>query len=143
MVKNPLCSSWLLSLKGVVWEIYECVSEVLSHLGRMFGMIFRVHWGQKSYQTGDSLYTYKGLVAIPPLGMIDNELTMAECGIQSTLTNVMINNFTESKNLKFGIEKCKKMHIGEHTILCDDIKVHDQIGERVSTINILVTYGYK
>ena len=24
------------------------------------------------------------------------------------------------------------MHIGENTILCDDIKVHDQIGERVS-----------
>ena len=28
--------------KGIVWEIYECVSEVSSHLGRMFGMIFRV-----------------------------------------------------------------------------------------------------
>ena len=31
--------------RGIVWEIYECVSEVLSHLGRMFGMIFRVRWG--------------------------------------------------------------------------------------------------
>ena len=39
---------YLLSFKGIVWEIYECVSEVFSHLGRMFGMIFRVQWGQKS-----------------------------------------------------------------------------------------------
>ena len=50
--------------------------------------------GQYSYQTGDSMYTYKGLVAIPPLGMIDDEITMAECGIKSCLTNVMMNNLS-------------------------------------------------
>ena len=36
------------SFKGIVWEIYECVSEVFSHLGRMSGMIFRVHCRQGS-----------------------------------------------------------------------------------------------
>ena len=30
------------TLKGIAWGIYECVSKVLSHPGRMFGMIFRV-----------------------------------------------------------------------------------------------------
>ena len=34
-------------LKGIIWEIYECASEVLSHLGRIFGVIFRAQWAQK------------------------------------------------------------------------------------------------
>ena len=38
-----------LRLKGSsAWETYECISEVFLHLGRMFGMIFGVHWGPKS-----------------------------------------------------------------------------------------------
>ena len=35
-------------VKGIVWEIYECVSEVFSHLGIMSGMIFRLHCRQGS-----------------------------------------------------------------------------------------------
>ena len=61
--------------------------------------------GKKAYKTGATLYKYKGLVSVPPLGMVDDELTMAECGAQSTLTNAMINNFTESKKLKLRIKK--------------------------------------
>ena len=34
-------------LKGIIWEIYECASEVLSHLGRIFGVIFRAQWALK------------------------------------------------------------------------------------------------
>ena len=57
--------------------------------------------GKKAYKSGSPLYNYKGLVSIPPLGMVDDELTMAECGTASTLTNVTMNCFTESKKLKF------------------------------------------
>ena len=43
--------------KEIIWEIYVWVSEVLSHLGRMFGMIFRVQWGQKSPKNGNMCLT--------------------------------------------------------------------------------------
>ena len=48
LVQTPEGQVKNFNLKGIVWEIYECISEVLSHLGRMFGMISRVQWGQKS-----------------------------------------------------------------------------------------------
>ena len=52
----------------------------------------------------------------PPLCMVDDELTIAECGPDATLTNVVINNFTESKKLRFGIKNYNKMHIGTSTL---------------------------
>ena len=87
--------------------------------------------GQKSYKTGSPLYTYKGMLSIPPLGMIDDELSIAECGTKSILTNVTMNNFTESKKLKFGIKKCNKMHIGKKTLVCHEMHVHDDKGKHV------------
>ena len=33
-------------LIGTVHQMYECVSEVLLHLGRMFGIVFMVQRGQ-------------------------------------------------------------------------------------------------
>ena len=37
----------IIYIKGILWEIYECVSEVLSHLGRMFGVVFMAQWVEK------------------------------------------------------------------------------------------------
>ena len=48
LVQTPEGQVKNFNLKGIVWEIYECFSDVFSHLGGMFGMIFRVQWGQKS-----------------------------------------------------------------------------------------------
>ena len=44
---DDINGKFVLGLKGSS-EIFDCVSEVLSHLGRMFGMNFRVQWGQTS-----------------------------------------------------------------------------------------------
>ena len=88
--------------------------------------------GQKAYKTGSPLYRYKGMISIPPLGMVDDELTIAECGPNATLTNVVMNNFTESKKLKFGIKKCNKMHIGDETLVCEEIRVHEDVGKTVT-----------
>ena len=65
------------------------------------------------------------------MGMVDDELTIAECGANATITNAIMNSFTESKKLKFGIKKCNKMHIGEDTLVCEDIRVHDSVGKTV------------
>ena len=37
----------IIYIKGILWEIYECVSEVLSHLRRILGVISRAQWAQK------------------------------------------------------------------------------------------------
>ena len=87
--------------------------------------------GQKAYKSGSPLYTYKGLVSIPPLGMVDDEITMAKCSFQSTKTNSFMNNFAEMKKLEYGVKKCHKMHIGPKTIICEDIRVHNEIGTKV------------
>ena len=89
--------------------------------------------GQKAYKKREPLYNYKGLVAVPPLGMVDDEVTIAECGSKSILTNVFMNNFTESKKLQFGKDKCNKMHIGKDCINCVDIRVHDDNGKIVKS----------
>ena len=73
--------------------------------------------GKKAYKSGSPLYAYKGLVNIPPLGMVDDEITMAKCSVQSTKTNSFMNNFAEMKKLEFGVKKCHKMHIRAKTII--------------------------
>ena len=40
--------------------------------------------------------------------------------------NTITNAFTESKKLKYGINKCKKIHIGKETNICPDLKVHHE-----------------
>ena len=89
--------------------------------------------GKKAYKTGSPLYTYKGMVTIPPLGMVDDEITMAKCSVESTRTNSFMNTFAEMKKLEFGVKKCNKMHVGPKTTLCTDIKVHNDIGKKVDS----------
>ena len=85
LVQTPEGQVKNFNLKGIVWEIYECFSDVFSHLGRMFGMIFRVQWGQKSPKSGKMCLTKmylgpckvaagslqgcrRGLVRVPQVG---------------------------------------------------------------------------
>ena len=70
--------------------------------------------GKKAYTTGTPLYTYKGLVAIPPLGMIDDEITMAKCSVDSTKTNSFMNTFAEMKKLEFGVKMSHDAHRTEN-----------------------------
>ena len=76
---------------------------------------------------GPLCYSYS-LISIPPLGMVDDELTISECGSAATLTNAIMNNFTESN---FGIKKCNKIHVGNKKLVCEEIKVHDEYGKTV------------
>ena len=64
-------------------------------------------------------YKYKDEVDIPPLGMLDDLICVSECGIQTSMMNSYINVKTNSKKLQFGVEKCKKIHVGK---TCDDFK---------------------
>ena len=88
--------------------------------------------GRKSIDENQNLYLYKKLVKIPPLGYIDDILTMSNCGIASLSMNTFINTQIESKRLKFhtpdqnGRSKCHILHIGRKNIGCPRLQVHGE-----------------
>ena len=89
--------------------------------------------GKKAYQTGSPLYSYKSLVSVPPLGMVDDEISMSRCSVDATKTNAFMNNFAEMKKLEFGAKKCHKIHVGSKNDLCFDMRVHDGYGDKVES----------
>ena len=62
----------------------------------------------------EHLYEYKGTVAIPPLGMVDDQVGISNCGLDSALTTSHLNTQTNIEKLQFGPKKCHKMHIYLH-----------------------------
>ena len=54
-------------------------------------------------------YKYKGQVDIPPLSMIDDLISISECGHKTAMDHAYIKCKTSSKKL----QKCKKIHIGK------------------------------
>ena len=66
------------------------------------------------------LYEYRNQVPIPPLGMVDDQIAVSKCGLDSALATSHLNSITNVKKLQFGADKCHKMHVGETDILCTD-----------------------
>ena len=86
--------------------------------------------GKECSETGKHLYTYKGIVKVMPLAMIDDILGIANCGEKSLDLNTMINSKIEMKKLRFhtpdekGRTKCHVIHVGKHSKKCPTLKVH-------------------
>ena len=82
-------------------------------------------FGKECLEEKKHLFLFKDIVPIGPLGMVDDLLTISECGYKSALLNQFINYKTGSKRLQFGTEKCIKMHIGrgKGDVLCKDLHV--------------------
>ena len=76
-------------------------------------------FGKECLEKSKYTYMYKGAVEIPPLGMVDDLLCISECGYKTTMLNSFIRFKTNEKKLQFGINKCRKMHIGRN---CQDFK---------------------
>ena len=85
--------------------------------------------GQKCLKE-EKNFQYKKMVKIPPLGFIDDILSIARCGIQSLSQNTFINTQIETKKLKFhtpnadGKTKCHYIHIGKREKPCPNLQVH-------------------
>ena len=58
------------------------------------------------------MYQYKG-VLIPPLGMIDDVITVTNVD-QTNDLNKIVNTFMDHKNLKLSKNKCFRIHIGKN-----------------------------
>ena len=63
----------------------------------------------------ENLFNYRGKIPIPPLSMIDDVLTVSECGIKSVENNCFINAHFEMKTLKLNQQKCHNIHVGKKT----------------------------
>ena len=80
--------------------------------------------GKDCFNRGEHLYSYKNMVQIMPLSMVDDILAVAPCNQKSLEVNTYINAKIELKKLKFhnpnmnGKTKCQKIHIGTKNKLC-------------------------
>ena len=102
-------------MQGTVWGSLMCTGT-MDKLGKV------------AYSVPDILYKYKG-IPIPPLGMIDDILTVSSVENSQDM-NKLINTFFEHKKLKLSSKKSYRIHIGKGHENCPDFKVHeDQINE--------------
>ena len=80
--------------------------------------------GQHSYENSELLYMYKGSVAVPPLCMVDDILSIQKCRDAHKI-NSTINGFIEMKKLNLSHKKCNRIHIGKSNEVCQELKVHE------------------
>ena len=89
-------------------------------------------FGKECIEKNEHLYLFKDKVKVPPLGQVDDLVTINECGYKTTKSNSFINSKTNMSKLYFSAGKCKQMHVGKTKIeaLCKDLEV-DGWDERV------------
>ena len=102
------------------------ISEVIMQ-GTVWGSLFCTSTmdklGKEAYTMPEHLYKYHG-VPIPPLGMVDDVLTVSS--VENTLkVNQLVNKFMEHKKLKLSKEKCFRIHIGAGHDKCPPLMVHE------------------
>ena len=79
--------------------------------------------GKKCVNSGEHLFTYKKMVKIMPLSMVDDILAVSRCS-DSLAVNTFINTQIELKKLKFhtpdanGKSRCHVLHIGKKNDFC-------------------------
>ena len=76
-------------MQGTVWGGIFCTTS-MDKLGKL------------KYENPDMLYSYKGLVGVPALEMVDDILDIQKCGIQSVKANAIVNTFIEHKKKQKG-----------------------------------------
>ena len=116
-------------MQGTVWGSLKCTAQ-------------QDKLGKNAYENKVPIYIYKNGVEIPPIGYVDDVLTMAKCGNSSVINNAIVNSFTESKKLKYGWGKCKQMHVGKPNNICPKLKVHEdpmKVSDRETYLGDVVT----
>ena len=65
-------------------------------------------FGKECMEKSIYTYFYRGVVEIPPLSMVDDVLTISECGYKTSMIHGYMKMKTDAKKLQFGADKCKK-----------------------------------
>ena len=76
---------------------------------------------KKMMENPSNLYSYKNLVGIPALEMIDDVASVEKCGVKSLVANSNINDYIEMKKLTLNDKKCKQIHMGRENNVCPDL----------------------
>ena len=79
--------------------------------------------GKECMEENKFLYTYKEIVKVPALSMVDDLACVAQSGSDAVELNSFINTKTSLKKLQFGVDKCHQMHIGNKEHLTPDLFV--------------------
>ena len=98
-------------MQGSVWGSLCCV-VLMDKLGKLF------------YNNPELLFYYKGVVACPPLQMVDDVLAVQKCSPQSVQVNTVVNTFMELEKLTLSKTKCHNLHMGKHKSTCRNLQVH-------------------
>ena len=94
--------------------------------------------GRDCLQTGDGIYSYKNIIDVPPLAMIDDVLGISKCGEKSIELNSIVNVKIESKKLRLSETKCFKIHISKRPKEClIKLKAHQKEMREVSKAKYL------
>ena len=80
--------------------------------------------GKQVYNIPELLFDYKG-VKVPPLGMVDEIITVTNVEQTKTTMNKLINTFIEHKNLNLSQEKSYRINIGKGHLNCPKLQVHE------------------
>ena len=84
-------------MQGTIFGSLSCTTS-MSQLGAL------------AYKRGKPLLLYKDTVRIPSLGMIDDILSISQCGSDTIITNSLTNTFVEAKKLELSDKKCHRLH---------------------------------
>jgi hypothetical protein len=117
-----------IEMQGSVWGSLKCTTS-MDQLNKII------------LPQEDLTYSYKGddNIKIGVLGMVDDNLAIAKCGINSLKKNAVINSFIEMQRLTLSEEKSVVMHISRKKCkkICPELKVHKSIMKRVDTVRYL------
>ena len=106
-----------LVMQGSVWGGLKCTT-LMDKLNKILN-------------TKETLrYKYRGdpSIGIGVLGMVDDNIGISECGINSVVKNAVINSFVEAQRLKLHVDKSVVLHVGSVRICdqpCPQLKVHN------------------
>ena len=95
-------------MQGSVWGSLCCV-VLMDKLGKIV------------YNNPQLMYMYKGVVACPPLQMVDDILGVQKCSPQSVQLNTVINTFMDHQKLTLSKIKSHNIHMGKNRNSCKDL----------------------
>ena len=118
-----------------------CKHEEYSHARIDFCVVFMDKLEQLANSDADLLY-YRGVLATPPLRIVDDVLGVQNCFNMSKRLNKIINTFIELENLTVPRKKFN-VQIGKSDFNCPELKVTwSATNEKVKAGNILGGQGF-
>ena len=78
-------------------------------------------FGKECQEEEKYLFYYRDCIGIPSLAMIDDSVSISDCGLESVKLNAFINAKSNSKKFQFGTDKCHKLHFGCKSQRCPDL----------------------